>query len=96
MCLARALLKKSRVVVLDESFSSVDQRSDAQLMEVVKEEFVGCTMLFITHRLDQVLRFDKLLVLQEGRVAEFGAAEELVTNPDGVFFEMLESTLLTI
>ncbi|ETI51821.1 hypothetical protein F443_04930 [Phytophthora nicotianae P1569] len=95
LVLARSLLKPARVLILDEAFSSVDQKCDKKLLEVVEKEFVNSTIFLITHRLDQVLGFDRIIVMQGGTVAEYGAAEDLVTDPDSAFYEFLETTLLT-
>lgn len=95
LVLARSLLKPARVLILDEAFSSVDQECDKKLLTVVGKEFANSTIFLITHRLDQVLGFDRILVMQDGTVAECGAAEYLVTDPDSAFYEFLETTLLT-
>lgn len=95
LVLARALLKPSRVLILDEAFSSVDQGSDTFLLDVIDKEFVLSTVFLITHRLDQVLGFDRIIVMQDGAVVECGSAEDLVANPESAFYEFLETTLLT-
>ncbi|KAG7398772.1 hypothetical protein PHYBOEH_010515 [Phytophthora boehmeriae] len=95
LCLARVVLRPSRILVLDESFSAVDQASQATLLNVLDTAFSDSTVFLITHRLDDVLQFDKILVMQEGRGVEFGAAEELAGDPDSAFYEFLETTLLS-
>ncbi|KAG3119812.1 ABC transporter C family member 10 [Phytophthora idaei] len=95
LVLARCLLKPARVLILDEAFSSVDQECDKKLLAVVEKEFANSTIFLITHRLDQVLGFDRIIVMQDGALAECGAAEDLVTDPDSAFYEFLETTLLT-
>lgn len=95
LVLARALLKPSRILILDEPFSSVDQDSDKRLLEVVEREFALSTVFLITHRLDQVLGFDQIVVMDDGEVVEVGSAQELVENPSSAFYEFLETTLLT-
>ncbi|GAB9477969.1 Multidrug resistance-associated protein 1, partial [Globisporangium polare] len=95
LCLARALLKPSRVVILDEAFSSVDTSSEDRVIEILDANFQHSTVFLITHRLDQVLRFDKIMVMQSGELVEFGAAEQLAADPDSAFYEFLETTLLT-
>ncbi|KAL4156806.1 hypothetical protein PRNP1_005832 [Phytophthora ramorum] len=95
LVLARSLLKPARVLILDEAFSSVDQDSDKRLLAVVEKEFASSTIFLITHRLDQVLGFDRIIVMKDGAVAECGAAEDLVTDPDSAFYDFLETTLLT-
>ncbi|RLN59370.1 hypothetical protein BBJ28_00005336 [Nothophytophthora sp. Chile5] len=95
LVLARSLLKPARVLILDEAFSSVDQECDKRLQDVVEREFCSSTIFLITHRLDQVLGFDRIIVMEDGALVECGAAEELVTNPESAFFDFLETTLLT-
>ncbi|KAL4137500.1 hypothetical protein PRIC2_001020 [Phytophthora ramorum] len=95
LCLARAVLRPSRIVVLDESFSAVDQANQATLLSVLDTAFRDSTVFLITHRLDDVLQFDNILVMQEGQAVEFGPAEDLAADPGSAFYEFLETTLLT-
>ncbi|KIH86986.1 ABC bile acid transporter [Sporothrix brasiliensis 5110] len=80
VCLARALLTRPKIVVLDEATSAVDRGTDSAIQESLRREFAsgGCTVLVIAHRLSTVVDFDRLLVLQEGRVAEMGTPRELM------------------
>ncbi|KAI9996783.1 hypothetical protein PInf_000045 [Phytophthora infestans] len=95
LCLARAVLRPSRIVVLDESFSAVDPTNQSTLLNVLDTAFLNSTLFLITHRLDDVLQFDKILVMQEAQAVEFGPAEDLAADPDSAFYEFLETTLLT-
>lgn len=80
VCLARALLKRPKIVVLDEATSAVDRGTDSNIQESLRKEFAaaGCTVLVIAHRLSTVADFDRLLVLEKGRVAEIGSPRELL------------------
>ncbi|ERT02813.1 hypothetical protein HMPREF1624_01115 [Sporothrix schenckii ATCC 58251] len=80
VCLARALLTRPKIVVLDEATSAVDRGTDSAIQESLRREFAsgGCTVLVIAHRLSTVVDFDRLLVLREGRVAEMGTPRELM------------------
>jgi hypothetical protein len=80
VCLARALLKRPKIVVLDEATSAVDQGTDRGIQASLRKEFAaaGCTVLVIAHRLSTVADFDRLLVLEKGRVAEMGSPRELL------------------
>jgi len=82
VCLARALLSRPKIVLLDEATSAVDRGTDGAIQESLRREFAagGCTVLVIAHRLSTVADFDRLLVLKEGRVAEFGTPAELLRN----------------
>jgi ATP-binding cassette subfamily C (CFTR/MRP) protein 1 len=77
-CLARALLRRSRVLILDEPTSSVDARTDQQMQEVIRREFGGCTVVMVAHRLGGLLDFDRVVVLERGRVVEIGAPGKLL------------------
>ncbi|KAI9327008.1 hypothetical protein DFJ73DRAFT_632281 [Zopfochytrium polystomum] len=81
LCLARALLKGSRVTIFDEATASVDNETDARIQETIRgEDFAGTTVLSIAHRLRTVADYDKVLVLEAGEVAEFGSPYELMTK----------------
>ncbi|CAG7565483.1 unnamed protein product [Fusarium equiseti] len=84
-CLARALLKKSSLLILDEPTSSVDTQTDARMQEVIRTEFSDCTIIMIAHRIDTLLDFDKVAVLDRGSLVEFGAPEELLKDEGGAF-----------
>lgn len=78
LCMARALLRKAKVLVLDEATSNVDTASDALIQETVRAAFADCTVLTIAHRLHSILDSDRILVLEDGRVKEFDTPESLL------------------
>ncbi|KAM0561862.1 hypothetical protein ACHAPJ_003033 [Fusarium lateritium] len=84
-CLARALLKRSSFLILDEPTSSVDTQTDARMQEVIRTEFSDCTIIMIAHRIDTLLDFDKVAVLDRGSLVEFGAPQELLADEAGAF-----------
>jgi ATP-binding cassette, subfamily C (CFTR/MRP), member 1 len=89
-CLARAILRKSRVVVLDEVSASVDVHTDVVMQRVIREEFKECTIISVAHRLDTIVDFDRVAVLREGRVVELGVPGELLKVEGGMFRELYE------
>ncbi|XP_072145549.1 ATP-binding cassette subfamily C member 4-like [Dermacentor andersoni] len=95
VCLARALLRKPRILVLDEATSHMDGDTDRLIQRTLREGFSECTMLTIAHRLDTVLDHDKILVMDGGHVAEFGPTLELASNPCSRFHTMLNRAGLT-
>jgi ABC-type multidrug transport system fused ATPase/permease subunit len=95
ICLARALVKRSNILVLDEATSSVDPRTDAQVQDTILREFVqkGVTVITVAHRLDTVLGYDKILVLDAGKVAEYGSPGELLKT-DGYLRRLYDADQL--
>lgn len=90
LCLARALVSRSRIMVLDEATSAVDMATDALIQRSIRG-FVGTTLLVIAHRLSTVADFDRILVLERGQVAEFGTPRELWDRgPAGAFRTLCE------
>ncbi|KAJ3144839.1 hypothetical protein HDU89_007726 [Geranomyces variabilis] len=92
LCLARAVVKKPRLLVLDECTANVDLETDALVQKILREECGNCSILCIAHRLNTIIDYDRVLVLQAGRVVEFDTPRNLLANPDGVFSAMIEQT----
>jgi ABC-type multidrug transport system fused ATPase/permease subunit len=92
LCLARALLAESHILVLDEATANVDQVTDTLLQETLRERFGKATLIAIAHRLDTIIDYDKVLVLGNGRLLEFGAPADLLEAPNGHFASMVAST----
>ncbi|KAL7551490.1 hypothetical protein ACHAWF_014673 [Thalassiosira exigua] len=93
ICLARALLRRSKILVLDEATSSVDSKTDAQVQETIRREFVqkGVTVITVAHRLDTVLGYDRILVLDAGEPVEMGAPNELLQIPGGYLRRLFDA-----
>jgi ABC-type multidrug transport system fused ATPase/permease subunit len=89
LCMARALLKRSPILMLDEATASVDFETDAMIQHLIREEFRSCTVVTIAHRLATIMDSDRVLVLSHGEVAEFGKPAELLRRSDGHFFGMV-------
>ncbi|KAJ6893400.1 ABC transporter C family member 12-like isoform X3 [Populus alba x Populus x berolinensis] len=92
LSLTRALLQRSKILVLDEATSSVDVRIDALIQKTIREEFRSCTMLIIAHRLNTIIDCDRILVLEAGQVLEHSTPEELLSNEGSAFSRMVQST----
>ncbi|CAL6041469.1 Multidrug_resistance-associated protein 1 [Hexamita inflata] len=88
VCVVRALLRDAEVVILDEATAYVDQKTDQIIQKIVKEYLKDKIVISIAHRLDTVLGMDKVLVMDQGKVAEFGTKEELMQIEDGIFREL--------
>ncbi|KIV94453.1 hypothetical protein PV10_02220 [Exophiala mesophila] len=92
LCLARAIVSRPKIMVLDEATSAVDMETDALIQRSIREEFTDSTLIVIAHRLSTIADFDKILVLGEGKVIEFDEPKALMQKAGGAFREMVEST----
>ena len=93
ICLARALLKNSKILVLDEATAAVDVETDHLIQTTIRKSFSHCSTLTIAHRLDTIIDSDRVLVLDNGSALEFDTPKELLTNPKySAFSSMVEET----
>lgn len=88
LCLARALLKNPKVMLMDEATASIDYATDAKIQETLRE--IKNTTITIAHRLQTIIDYDKVLVLDKGEVIEYGDPWDLVQKKDGIFRGMCE------
>jgi ABC-type multidrug transport system fused ATPase/permease subunit len=92
ICLARAMLNKSRVLLLDEATAALDSDTNAAVGRVLKEHFSDRTIFTIAHRLDTIIESDRILVMNAGVVAEYDPPDVLLDNPDSIFYELCMNT----
>ena len=92
LCMGRALLRNSRVLMMDEATASVDMDSDALIQRTVREAFASCTTLTIAHRLNTIMDSDKVAFLDDGRLTEFGEPSDLLQDEQGSFTKLVEQS----
>ena len=85
ICLARAIVRRSRVVLMDEATASVDPTTDALMQQTMRQELSHCTIMTIAHRLQSVMNADRVLVMHAGRVVQLDSPQRLMQQPDSVF-----------
>lgn len=95
LCIARALLRKPKVLVMDEATASIDNATDAAIQEMIRENFKDATVLTIAHRLNTITDSDRILVLDDGRIAEYDTPQALMDKDDGFFKSMVEKSRST-
>lgn len=88
ICLARALLHDSAILVLDEATASVDVATDKLIQETIRKEFKNKTIVTIAHRLNTIMDSDRILVLERGHIAEFDTPANLLANPQSEFYAL--------
>ncbi|KAM7299688.1 putative ABC transporter [Ixodes scapularis] len=89
VCLARAVLRRTKILVLDEATASVDVNTDMLVQQTLRDAMSGCTVLIIAHRLHTVLSSDRVVVMDQGSVVEVGSPTELLTDTTSSFYAMV-------
>ena len=101
VCLARVALKNSKVIFLDEATANVDFETDQFIQQTLKDKFKDSTVFTIAHRLATIMDYDKVVVMDQGKVVEFGDPyllivnnedDDAITNKEGVFTSMIMET----
>lgn len=92
VCLARALLRKTKVLILDEATAAIDFETDDLIQDTIRTQFNDCTILTIAHRLNTIMDSDRIIVLDQGMIAEFDSPENLLANTNSIFYGMAKSS----
>lgn len=92
VCLARAILRNNKILILDEATANVDPETDRLIQTSIREQFGECTVLTIAHRLHTIMDSDRVLVVDAGRAVEFDHPRNLLRNTDGYFSQLVGQT----
>ena len=87
ICITRAMLKKSKIVIMDEANSSFDYKTDLLIQKCLMKSFQGCTLITIAHKIKTILGYDRICVLNDGKLVEIGTPNELIKR-GGLFYEL--------
>ncbi|KAK5650692.1 hypothetical protein RI129_001721 [Pyrocoelia pectoralis] len=90
LCLARALIKQNKILILDEATANVDLETDDIIQKTIRTKFVNCTVLTIAHRINTIIDSDKILVIDSGKLVEFDHPHTLLENKNGVFYNIVQ------
>ena len=90
ICICRAILRKSKVVVLDEATANIDMVTEQKVQALITTQFKGSTMLTIAHRINTIIESDRVLVLSFGQIKEFDSPANLMRNPDSEFSALIQ------
>ena len=90
VCLARALLRKSKVLVLDEATAAIDMNTDNLIQKTIRKEFSDSTVITIAHRLNTIMDYDRIIVLDDGRIKEFNSPQACLSDRRSLFYSMVK------
>jgi len=91
LCIGRALLAKAKVIIMDEATAAVDVETDFIIQQTIREQFAYATCLTVAHRLNTILDSDKVMVMDQGHVAEYDTPKALLSNPSSLFFALVQN-----
>ncbi|XP_052827296.1 ATP-binding cassette sub-family C member 4 isoform X1 [Octopus bimaculoides] len=92
VCLARAVLRENKILIIDEATANVDLRTDALIQNTIRDKFRQCTVLTIAHRLVTIMDSDRVMVLEEGHIVQFDMPYNLLKSKEGYFYDMVQQT----
>ncbi|KAK5645842.1 hypothetical protein RI129_004306 [Pyrocoelia pectoralis] len=90
LCLARAIVRRNRILILDEATANVDLETDEIIQETIRTKFGDCTVLTVAHRINTIIDSDKILVMSAGELVEFDHPYVLLQKKDGIFYNMVQ------
>lgn len=92
ICLARALLRKTKVLILDEATAAIDIETDELIQKTIRAQFKDCTILTIAHRLNTIMDSDRIIVLDQGVIVEFDSPQVLLSDKNSIFYGMAKNS----
>ncbi|ODM90032.1 Multidrug resistance-associated protein 4 [Orchesella cincta] len=92
VCLARAVLRKNRIIVMDEATANVDPETDMLIQKTIRSKFADCSIITVAHRLNSIIDCDRVLVLDKGCLKEYDHPHILLQMPNGIFTGMVNTT----
>lgn len=92
ICMARAVARNSKIIVLDEATANMDSETDQLIHETISRNFRDCTVFTIAHKLNSILDSDKVIVLDKGEIIEMDHPDNLLKNTNGIFYKMVQKS----
>lgn len=91
ICLARAMLRNNKILILDEATANVDNSTNEAIQRIIKNKFSNCTVLAVAHRLNTVMDSDKIVIMRNGEVVQYADPATLMQDKDGYFYNLINS-----
>ena len=96
VCLSRALLRKTKILVMDEATAAVDLETDDLIQNTIRSEFSNCTVLTIAHRLNTIMDNNRVMVMDQGQIVEFDSPSNLLERDESIFYGMAKESGLVV
>ena len=93
ICIVRALIRKTKIIIMDEATANIDYKTEALLQKSLKEGMKDCTVITIAHRIKTIINYDKILVLDKGEIVEFDSPNNLL-NKNGLFYKLYQESFI--
>ncbi|CAD8189167.1 unnamed protein product [Paramecium octaurelia] len=93
ICIARAILKKAKIILIDEATANIDLETEEKIQKAIAIAFRDCTVIAIAHRINTILKCDKILVIDNGQIIESGLTKELLNNKSSIFYNMYQEVM---
>ena len=93
ICIARALIKKSKIILMDEATANIDYKTENFLQNSINKELKGCTVITIAHRIKTIINYDKILVLNNGEIVEYDSPKNLL-DKKGLFYQLYKESVV--
>ena len=90
ICIARAIIKKPKILLMDEATANIDTYTDALIQKLVRDEFEDTTVITIAHRIETIITYDRLIIMKNGEIVETGSPRELIEDQDSHFTNMIK------
>ena len=93
ICIARALIRKSKIIVMDEATANIDIKTEEKIQKALKLVLDNCTVITVAHRIKTIINYDKILVLDNGKIVEFDKPDVLLKNQNSLFYELYHKSI---
>ena len=93
ICIARALIRKSKIIVMDEATANIDIKTEEKIQKALKFVLDNCTVITVAHRIKTIINYDKILVLDNGEIVEFDKPDVLLKNQNSLFYELYHKSI---
>ena len=94
ICIARAIIRKSKIIIMDEATANIDIKTEIKIQKALQYVLDNSTVITVAHRIKTIINYDKILVMDNGKVVEFDKPDVLLNKPDSLFYQLYNKSTL--